>query len=164
MDSRIRYRFAPLAPVPEGRTLRGVLVQYGDVAKDVHERIEPGAFGEVDQLDVVLNMQHQRGRPLTRTGAGLTLRDSAERLEVEAVLPSTRDSDDVLELVKSGVLRGLSAEFVPVSMRREGGVDVVETARLIGLAVVDQPSFSESIITEVRHQQQQPRPLRRFWT
>ena len=112
VDDKLRYRYADLAEV-KGRTLRGVLLRYGDVAKGYKERILAGAFGDLSSADILLNLQHDRGRPLARTGGGLTLTDGPEHLQVTAVLPETRDADDALKLIESGVLRGLSCEFFP---------------------------------------------------
>jgi len=134
----------------DGRRLAGVAVRYGDTAALPwgEERIEPGAFGDVASADVVLNIQHDRGRPLARTGgAGLDLRDSPAALEVAAELPDTRDAADVLAMVRSGVLRGLSIEFVPRAERDDAGVRVIEAADLVGMAVVDKPAYPASALS-----------------
>ena len=101
-----------------GRTLRGRAIRYGDEARIVtatgrqaRERFAPGAFGDVAKLDTTLDLQHDRRRLLARVGAGLTLYDDGRELRLEAVLPETRDADDALTLVRSGLLRGYSVEF-----------------------------------------------------
>ena len=139
----VEKRFAEVRA--DGRTLAGVAVRYGDLASFPwgEERIEVGAFAPVG--DVVLNVQHDRAAPLARTGgAGLVLDDSAERLEVRAELPPTRAADDVLELVRRGVMRGLSVEFRVVAERLDGQVRVIERAALSGVAVVDTPAYPQS--------------------
>ena len=147
MDSRhgIERRFCELRG--EGRTLAGVAIVYGDTAELPWgaERFEAGAFGDVGAADVILNSAHDRGRPLARTGGGgLVLRDSAEQLAIEAALPDTRDADDVLALVRSRVLRGLSIEFHATDERLEANVRVVTGATLRGVAVVDRPAYAAS--------------------
>ena len=90
-------------------TISGTAITYGDVAQMFFgkEVVEPGAFGDVSKLDLVLNMQHDRTRPLARTGGGgLTLSDDNERLRVEATLPDTNDGADAKKLVASRILRG----------------------------------------------------------
>ena len=137
-------RYCELRAV-EGRAIEGVAVAYGDTARLPwgEERILPGAFGDVAQADVVMNAQHDRGRPLARTGGGgLALADTAQALIVRATLPDTRAADDVLALVRANILRGLSIEFLPSAERIEGRVRVITAASLRGVAVVDTPGLS----------------------
>ena len=94
----------------EGRTLSGQGIVYGDVARvgARAERFLAGAFGaDVGGVDILLNVQHDRGRVLARTGGGgLTLTDTPAALEVVATLAETRESEDTLKLVEAGVLKG----------------------------------------------------------
>ena len=133
----------------DGRRLSGVVVRYGDIANvgGVRERFMPGAFGPVEALDTILNVQHRRDRPIARTGGGgLDLMDGPDALRMAAELPTTREADDTLELVRTGVLRGLSVEFVSRSERVEGGVRVLARAGLAGLGVVDRPAYPSSTV------------------
>ncbi len=130
------------------RKLSGTALQYGDVAKlpwNEKERFEPGAFGALGNADVILNVQHDRTRPIARTGGGgLTLRDDPQELAVSAELPNTRDADDALENVKQKILRGLSVEFIPKVTERDGDVLVIKKAELRAIAVVDKPAYPRS--------------------
>ena len=120
-------------------------MRYGDLAQLPwgQERIEAGAF--VPLGDVILNASHDRTTPLARTGgAGLELTDTAERLAFSATLPDTRAADDVLELVRTGVMRGASVEVRVTAERFESGVRVIERARLSGIGVVDTPAYPAS--------------------
>ena len=133
----------------EGRRLSGVM-PYGDVARLPwgSERFEAGAFGAVGALDVILNVHHERARPIARTGgSGLVLVDGSRALEIRAELPRTRDADDALELVRVGVLRGLSIEFSATRERQEGRLRVVEGADLAGLGVVDRPAYTGATVS-----------------
>lgn len=132
---------------PDGRRLSGVAVRYGDIAPGFSERFEAGAFGDVGAADVVLNVQHERGRAIARTGGGgMVLEDGADALRMAVSLPVTREADDTLALVRAGVLRGLSVEFRPIAEREEGGVRVIERAALSGMAVVDRPAYPASTV------------------
>ena len=146
---KTEYRFCEVRR--EGRILSGQGIVYGDVARvgARAERFLPGAFGaDVGGLDVLLNVQHDRGRVLARTGGGgLTLVDSPTALEVRAELPETRESDDTLALVEAKILRGFSLEFVALRERMEGPTRVIASARLAGLAVVDRPAYQASTIS-----------------
>ena len=111
----------------------------------------PGVFGDPEAADVILNAHHQRAVPLARTGGGgLTLADTAEALTFRAELPDTRDAADVMELVRTKVLRGASLEFAAKSERLEGRVRVIRKAELRGLAIVDRPAYSGSTIAAMR--------------
>ncbi|MCE2494038.1 MAG: HK97 family phage prohead protease [Alphaproteobacteria bacterium] len=153
---RIETRRAELR-AEGGRRLSGVVIRYGDVAEFPwgRERFTPGAFAPIG--DVLLNAQHDRRTPLARTGAGLELRDGPDSLELEATLPNTRTADDVLELVRAGVLRGLSIEFEAKAERMESGVRVVDKARLAAVGVVDTPAYPQSEVEARR------RGERRTW-
>ena len=138
----------------DGRTLIGTAIHYGEASPigGFKERFEPGAFGLVSDLDVILNVQHDRRRPLARTGGGgLVLTDSRDSLRWTAKLPQTRDSDDALSLVRSGVLRGSSIEFKAVNESWSGSMRTITQAFLGGLAVVDQPAHQGSDV-EARHE------------
>ena len=128
--------------------VRGTVIRYGDTAQlpGFRERFEPGAFGpEIAVADVLLNVLHERSRPLARTlGGGLVLTDSPTALEARAELPQTSEGNDVAELLRLGVLAGLSAEFVAVSESFVQGVRLIEAAQLRGLALVDRPAYSSS--------------------
>lgn len=148
----------------EGRLLRGVAVRYGDVAKlpwGVSERIASGAF---DSSDVILNVMHDRSRPLARTGGGLRLSDSPSELRIEADLPETREAEDALALIRSKVYRGLSVEFVARKEAQEGRTRIIERAKLVGVALVDTPAYPDSVVTAMRARfgaQEAPRAARR---
>ena len=147
------YRYTELEQ--EGRTLVGTLMRWGDVSTRNEtgspERMDVGAFGDVANSDVVLNMMHDRRRPLARTGgAGLVLTDSPEALTIAATLPNTRDADDALELVRTGVLRGFSSEFYPSRAGWEGTTRVIRNARMPRIGLVDEPAYGDSLVAEIR--------------
>ena len=154
-DLLVEYRYAEFDD-SDGRTLLGTVIRYGDVSTATPvgaERFESGVFGDIPTLDTILNMQHDRKRPLARTGGGgLVLTDSDERLRIEATLPETRDGDDALELVEKGVLRGFSTEFISRQESDRNGVRSISQAALPAIALVDRPAYAGSIIAEIRQQ------------
>ena len=145
---KIERRFTELRQ--EGRRLSGVAIRYGSIAVFPwgRERFEAGAFGDVGQLDVILNSHHVRARPLARTaGGGLQLVDTETELTIRADLPPTSEANDVLALVRSGVLRGLSIEFSAQAERlEEGDLRIVERAKLSAIGVVDRPQYETSTV------------------
>ena len=164
--SDLERRYVELRADDEGRRLSGVAVTYGDTATLPfgRERVERGAFAPIG--DVILNAQHDRAAPLARTaGAGLELADSAERLAFSATLPETRAADDVLALVRTGVMRGASVEMRVTAERMEAGVRVIERASLTGIGIVDTPAYPASEVEARRKVHQEAAPKRkRFWT
>ena len=148
-DPNVETRYYELRYDGE-RMLSGVAMPYGEVAElpwGDKERFQQGAFGDLAQLDVILNRQHQRTEPLARTtGGDLSLSDSQNALRISAQLPNTQEANDTLELVRTKVLRGFSVEFMPEETRNEKGVTVIEKAKLVGVAVVDRPAYSQAMI------------------
>lgn len=157
-------RFAPIEHRGDGRVVSGTAIRYGDTAALPfgRERFEVGAFGELGTADVILNVAHDRGRPIARTGGGgLTLDDDATRLAMHAELPETREANDALANVRAGILRGLSIEFRAERERMAGNVRIIERARLTGIALVDRPAYPESGV-QARHAAPGA-PRRRVW-
>lgn len=144
----------------DGREVEGTVLRYGDTAKLPwgQERFVRG--GITWTPDTMLTLQHDRTKALARVGAGLVLEDGAEALTMRATMPNTSLGNDTLELVRSGVLRGLSLEFLPTRTRNEGRVSVIESARMTGLSIVDVPAYSESVIARERAKQS---PRVRVW-
>ena len=146
----------------DGRRLTGTAVRYGDTARMPwgRERFEAGAFAPLG--DVILNASHDRARPLARTaGGGLVLDDGPEALTIDATLPETREADDILVLVRNGVMRGLSIEFYPVTESLVDEVRVISRAQLTGIGVVDTPAYSDSEVQA--RMKMAPMPYNRRW-
>ena len=153
MTNRILYCRAEVHPENELQ-LSGTVIRYGDVAKLAFGRevIDAGAFGDVANADVILNRQHNRGKPLARTGGGgLELVDSPTELRLQADLPDTDTAREAITLVRSGVLRGFSVEFRAVTESIRNRILHVEKAELVGIALCDKPAYPASQVA--RHQE-----------
>ena len=145
----LERRYAPLRS-GSGRILAGTAVRYGEVARLPWglERFEPGAFQPLG--DIRLDVMHTRARIIARTdGGGLALEDGPDALRVRAEPERTREAEDALQLVRRGVLRGLSVEFRALAERMAGGVRIIERAVLAAVSVVDNPAYPSSV-AEVR--------------
>ena len=147
------YHFTEFREV-SGRTIYGNAIVYGDISVrpgGIKETFARGAFAPVEALDTILHRQHERSRPIARTGGGgLVLTDSPERLEVAATMPETQDGNDALTLAEKRILRGFSVEYNVRRQRFEGDTRVIERAALPGIGLVDTPAYGQSMITEVR--------------
>ena len=143
----IERRYSPGLEI-DGRNLRGVGMTYGEIARMPfgRETFQARAFGDVSGLDIRLNVQHNRDRLIARTPQTLQLTDGPDALRVLATLPKTREADDALELVRTGVLRGLSPEFRAGDAPFIDGVRTVRRAGLLAFGLVDIPAYHGSIV------------------
>ena len=139
------------------RVIQGTLMRYGDTAEfpwGDKERFEPGCFGPINEVDFILDKQHDRTREIARTGGGgITLTDSPQSLELRADLLDCTDANDTLTLVRGKVLRGLSVTFRPIEHRLEISKDgkytiIHKRAELRGGGVVDRPQYKQSTLRE----------------
>ena len=111
-----------------GRTLSGVAMRYGDTSPYFRERFVPGAFGEVSSI--AINLHHD---PSLIVVPSAILTDTPRELRVRAELP---ERSAALAFIRKGLIDGYSIEFHSKAERREGGVRVIERAKLSGLALV----------------------------
>ena len=153
----VQYRYFDLRFDGE-RTISGTAMVYGDVARmpwGDKEKFESGAFGDVSNLDLIINAQHNRSAAVARTGgSGLEVTDSPSSLEIKAELDDEdTDGRNTLRKVRRKVLRGLSVEFLPIKNRIEGNLEtgftiVHEQAELRGFGIVDKPAYKQSTLRE----------------
>lgn len=145
-NQRTLYCRAELEPANPS-LLSGRVIRYGDIAtlpfgKEVIDR---GAFGDLSSADVILNRQHDRTKPLARTGGGgLEVIDSPTELILRAVLPDTPTGNETMTLVRNGILRGFSVEFRALREYVRNRVLHVAEAALVGIALVDRPAYPDS--------------------
>ena len=130
------------------RTVSGIVIRYGDIAKrfGMNERFEPGAFGNLKRADLILNVQHDRGKPVARSGSGLEVIDTHTDLSIRAELAQTSDADDTIALIKANILRGYSVEFQPDKYRIEDDTIIHTCAKLKNIGIVDRPAYANSKI------------------
>ena len=129
-----------------GRTLTGTVLRYGDEAMVplphgrgmVRERFSPGAFSPVPQVPLVL--EHDDALVIAKAGA-YVLNDTQREMTIRAEL---RADSAALRLVKKGSLSGYSFRFWPKSERREGGVRIIDAARLGHVGLVGAPAYPSS--------------------
>ena len=70
-------------------------MRYGEIATGAPrpEKFLPGAF-KIPPDGVILNVQHDRNKPIARTPDTLILTDTAESLELRADVPGTQEGTD----------------------------------------------------------------------
>ena len=147
--TRVEVRIAEIRAEGDGRTVTGTVVRYGDEARIgvVRERIMPGAFAPLP-ADVLMDVQHERGAIIARTGSGLTLQDDDDSLRFIAELPDTPRAAQALADVKAGLLRGASVAMEVTRERwEEGALRVIEKARIVAVSLVDSGAYPDSVIS-----------------
>ena len=144
----LEFRFAAIeVRAEDGAAVEGVAMPYGaeaTIAGIFRESVEPGAFGDVGNADVILNQQHNDGMPIARSdGGGLTLDDNTTRLWVRAEIPEYLSG--VRDMVKRRILRGFSVEMEvkaddwPAPDRR-----IIRSAKLWNIALVDRAAYGDA--------------------
>jgi HK97 family phage prohead protease/HK97 family phage major capsid protein len=130
----------------EERTITGIAVPYGqdaNIGGAYMERFVPGAISDV--TDVKLFYGHEE--PI---GKVLTGRDTEEGYEITAKVSDTARGNEVMTLMRDGVLNKFSVGFVPLESEREGSTVTRTKVSLKEVSVVPFPAFAGANITEVR--------------
>jgi len=143
----------------DGRTLEVLIVPWDRPArvadapdfKPYTEAWVRGAFSE--QLGkrgkVFVNVEHEAGiRGVV--GHGIELRDDSEGLVGTFKIHETTDGDKTLELVRAGVLDGVSLEAYATRSVRENGVVKRVKAKLKAVALCRSPAFADARVLAVR--------------
>lgn len=152
---------------PDGRTIVGIAVPYEQVA-DVGSYRESFAFGafraQIQETGVRgVRLKYGHRRDLMPLGAATELREEASGLHAEFRVSRTERGDEVLELVRDGVLDSLSVGFQAIrSKTRSDGVVMRTVARLMEVSVVDQPAYAGAAITATRDQAMRADDLRSY--
>ena len=130
----------------EERTITGLAVPYGqdaNIGGAYMERFVPGAISDV--TDVKLFYGHEE--PI---GKVLTGRDTEAGYEITAKVSDTARGNEVMTLMRDGVLNKFSVGFVPLESERDGQTVTRTKVSLKEVSVVPFPAFSGANITEVR--------------
>lgn len=130
----------------ETGTITGLAVPYGqsaDIGGVYQERFVPGAIASVE--DVKLFYGHSE--PI---GKVITGRDTEQGFEITAKVSDTARGNEVLTLMRDGVLNKFSVGFIPLESERDGSTVTRTKVSLKEVSVVPFPAFAGANITEVR--------------
>jgi len=136
----------------EERTIVGLAVPYGqtaDIGGMYQERFAPGAIASVD--DVKLFYGHEE--PIGKVVEG---RDTEAGFEIIAKVSDTARGNEVLTLMRDGVLNKFSVGFIPEESQKDGSTITRTKVSLKEVSVVPFPAFAGANITEVREEQTAP--------
>jgi len=134
-----------LAADTETRTIKGLVVPFAKVGNTSAGpvRFEFGAFGEIDPSQIVLNMEHDRTRPLGRGIAGSEEITPAGISMAFKIAPTGAGNDALVE-ASEGLRPAFSIEANVGEYTIEKGVMVVSAAKLEAVAHVTNPAFKDA--------------------
>ena len=130
------------------RTITGIAVPYDQeiaISNNTYERFAPGAIQSID--DVKLFWNHDE--PIGKVIQG---RETAAGFEITAYISETPRGEEVLTLLRDGVLNKFSVGFIPVENERNDNVVVRTLVDLKEVSVVPFPAYSGANISEVREE------------
>ena len=130
------------------RTITGLAVPYGQeiaIANNTYERFAPNAITSIE--DVKLFWNHDE--PIGKVVEG---RETDAGFEITAYISETPRGEEVLTLLRDGVLNKFSVGFIPVENERDGNTVVRTLVDLKEVSVVPFPAYSGANISEVREE------------
>jgi HK97 family phage prohead protease len=129
----------------EERTLSGIAVPYNETisVSGIEERFERGAIASIE--DVKLFYGHKE--PIGKVTRG---EETDEGFLVEARISDTERGNEVLTLMRDGVLNKMSVGFQAVKDRKEEGVVVREEVALKEVSIVSFPAYKNADVLAVR--------------
>ena len=149
---KMEKRFFEIREMGDERRFAGVAIPYNTKTRIGHFEEEFLPRSLKTSGEVRLNFQHDRKRPLcvNKKNGGLILTDTDTELRAEIDLPPTQEGKDSRELIKRGVITGLSVEFRAIVDEWRGNSRTIHKAELLGLALVDRPQYAGATLEEIR--------------
>jgi HK97 family phage prohead protease len=145
----------------EERTITGIAVPYGEDANiggAYIERFAPGAIRSVEDVKIFYGHQHD-DLPIGKVIEG---RDTEHGFEITAKIANTALGNDVLELMRDGVINKFSVGFEPIEQTRDGNIVTRTHVALREVSAVNWPAYSSAAITQVREETEataEPEPI-----
>ncbi len=129
----------------EERTLTGVAVPYNEVINigGMEERFERGSIPSVDGVKLFYGHKEPIGKVIRGE-------ETEDGFVVEARISETERGNEVLTLMRDGVLNKMSVGFQPVKDRKEEGVVVREEVALKEVSIVSFPAYKNADVLAVR--------------
>ena len=144
----MEYKRATLSDVQtEGRTIVGYAAAFGNIDR-VKDIIEPGAFRKTIQEGkpkVGYNHMHMIGKPLSMT-------EDSKGLLTESYISDTPRGNEVLQLVKDGVIDAMSIAYEVIKSEDEydKGIRHLKELKLYEYGPVDFPANESAVINGVK--------------
>jgi HK97 family phage major capsid protein len=157
MKMQLSFEGQVLAANVETRTIKGLVVPFSKVGNTSAGpvRFEFGAFGDIDPSQIVLNMEHDRTRPLGRGIAGSEEVTPAGISMAFKIAPTGAGNDALVE-ASEGLRPAFSIEAKVNEYTVEKGVMVISSANLEAVAHVTNPAFKDAQISDVAATEETP--------
>lgn len=140
-----------------GRTVHGTAVPYGQVAevrdwgRPYKERFQFGAFARsITERGHKIKLLANHDSQIFPIGKATELREAQDGLHGAFVIAATREGDDALELVRSGVVDSFSVSFRPIRDRQDGDITVRVEAALVEVSLVGLPAYEGATVAGIR--------------
>jgi HK97 family phage major capsid protein len=157
MKMQLSFEGQVLAADTVTRTIKGLVVPFSKVGNTSAGpvRFEFGAFGDIDPSQIVLNMEHDRTRPLGRGIAGSEEVTPAGISMAFKIAPTGAGNDALVE-ASEGLRPAFSIEAKVNEYTVEKGVMVISSANLEAVAHVTNPAFKDAQISDVAATEESP--------
>ena len=154
---QISFDGAITASDTESRTIKGLVVPFSKVGNTSAGpvKFEFGAFGDIDASQLVLNMEHDRTRPIGRGIAG-SEEVTPAGVSMAFKIANTSAGSDALVEAAEGLRPSFSIEAELGQYEIQKGVIVVQSASLTGVAHVTNPAFKDANISQVAATEETP--------
>ncbi|MGW9567143.1 HK97 family phage prohead protease [Prescottella equi] len=147
----IEIRSVPIGKVDKDtRTVRGIAVPYGQVTSKVigyREEFRKGSIADGTKVNIHVNHRTYDQLPIGKILEG---RNTDSGYEIEFRIANTPRGDEVLELIREGVLGHLSVGFRPVSHEMRDEVVVRTKVDLREVSIVEHPAYKGATIAKIR--------------
>ena len=147
-ENNINHEFEIRTQDTEERTLSAIAVPYGETISvaGIKERFERGAISSIE--NVKLFYGHTDPIGLITKGS-----ETEDGYLIEARISETDKGNEVLTLMRDGVLNKMSVGFQAVKDRKEDGVVVREEVNLREVSVVAFPAYQNTDVLSVREEE-----------
>ena len=132
--------------------LKGYAYRFGDegFADGMREEIMKGAFTrsiseEIDS-EIFMYQNHDPTKPLGKRGKNLMIEEDDKGLRFEVNLPDTSMGRDAYELVKSGIMDGMSVGMSDVKDKYDGDKRFITEARLDEVSLTQIPVYKQTSV------------------
>lgn len=152
---------------PKKKIIRGYPILYDSPAKigSWTEYVRKGALDGVDLSDLMLLSYHNTAMPLALNDINLRTAVDDKGLFIEAELPNTSNANDVYELVRLGILSGMSYWFNASEVKENTEtktVEILKFAWIKEVSIVTFPAYPETLVITYEPQQRNPKLVKKM--